>query len=53
MTPHKKQMMPVNKILSIFQLEQYGWLLLAHGFPQNLTQKHSLDYIDMLAEVAE
>ena len=46
--------MPVNKILEIFQLEQYAWLLVAHGFPQNLAQKHSLDYIDdMLAEVAE
>lgn len=37
--------LPVNKILEIFELEQYAFLLSEYGFPYKLTHKNSRDYI--------
>ena len=55
-TPKEKQnaTTPISKILEIFQLEKYGPLLSSYGFPEKLTSRKSLTYLDeMMAEVAE
>lgn len=44
------KIMPINKILQIFELEQYAFLLAEYGFPHNLASTDSKACIDSMLE---
>jgi hypothetical protein len=43
-------MAPINKMLEIFQLEQYSPLLASNGFPHQFNNKKSMQMLDEMVE---